>query len=103
MQWHKVKVGQIVKVYQDQFFPCDLLIINSSLPRGVCYIETKNLDGESNLKCKQAAKECLKLALDDQSTIINFQPATIECEKPNEFLYTFNGSLMVNKDIVAID
>lgn len=52
MQWHKVKVGQIVKVYQDQFFPCDLLLINSSLPNGVCYIETKNLDGESNLKHK---------------------------------------------------
>jgi magnesium-transporting ATPase (P-type) len=45
----------------------------------------------------------LKLGKDDQSAIINFQSATIECEKPNEFLYTFNGSLMVNKDIVAID
>lgn len=80
-----------------------MLLINSSLPNGVCYIETKNLDGESNLKHKQAAKECLKYTVDDQSAIINFQSASIECEQPNEFLYTFNGQLTINKDIVAID
>lgn len=29
-----------------------MMIIGSSLPKGICYVETKNLDGETNLKQK---------------------------------------------------
>jgi magnesium-transporting ATPase (P-type) len=42
----------IVKIFQDQFFASDLVLLNSSAPKGICYIETKNLDGETNLKHK---------------------------------------------------
>lgn len=31
--------------------------MHSSGENGVCFVETKNLDGESNLKMKTAAKE----------------------------------------------
>lgn len=34
-------------------FPADLLLISSSEPQGMTYIETSNLDGETNLKIKQ--------------------------------------------------
>jgi len=34
--------------------------LNTSEPNGVCYIETKNLDGETNLKQKNAHKDVLK-------------------------------------------
>ena len=34
-----------------------MIILNSSGPKGVCYIETKNLDGETNLKMKSAQKD----------------------------------------------
>ena len=37
--------------------PCDLLILKSSDENGVCYVETKNLDGETNLKIKLANKD----------------------------------------------
>lgn len=56
INWQKIKVGQIVKVHENEYFPCDLLVINSSLPKGICYVETKNLDGETNMKHKQADK-----------------------------------------------
>jgi len=43
-----------VKVFQDEFFPCDIVLLNSSLPKGIAYVETKGLDGETNLKAKQS-------------------------------------------------
>lgn len=56
-KWRNLKVGEIVQIKSDQYFPADLVIIKSSNPNGICYIETKNLDGETNLKHKQAIKE----------------------------------------------
>lgn len=52
MRSQEIKVGSIVKVRENEFFPCDMLILNSSIPKGICYVETKNLDGETNLKHK---------------------------------------------------
>ena len=45
------------KLTEDQPAPADLLIMNASEKNGMCYIETKNLDGETNLKNKSAPKE----------------------------------------------
>jgi magnesium-transporting ATPase (P-type) len=44
---------------ENEYFPCDMLLLNTSLPKGICYVETKNLDGETNLKHKQAEKKIL--------------------------------------------
>mmetsp|Transcript_41348 Transcript_41348/g.62997 ORF Transcript_41348/g.62997 Transcript_41348/m.62997 type:complete len:165 (-) Transcript_41348:241-735(-) len=78
---------------EKEYFPCDLLLIGSSLPKGICYVETKNLDGETNLKHKQVHKEILKLAGSEQEIFTHFSTAQIECEKENESIYTFQGNL----------
>ena len=47
-----VQVGCVVKIHENEFFPCDMFLISSALPKGIAYVETKNLDGETNLKHK---------------------------------------------------
>ena len=48
----ELEMGEIVEVKQDGIFPADLMLIDSNLPDGICYIETGTLDGEKTLKIK---------------------------------------------------
>ena len=50
--WKNIRVGEMIKVVDDEFIPCDILLIKVFDPKGVCFVETKNLDGETNLKVK---------------------------------------------------
>ena len=52
-----IQVGDLIKIYKDEFFPCDMFIMTTPDEKGQCYIETKNLDGETNKKIKFAKKE----------------------------------------------
>jgi len=90
-KWLDLRVGDIVKIYRDNQFPADLIILNSSAPKGICYIETKNLDGETNLKYKMARKETVD-TLKTPSDLKNFK-AMVLCETPNPALYNFEGAL----------
>ncbi|KAL8138104.1 hypothetical protein V2J09_004105 [Rumex salicifolius] len=90
MEWRDVRVGDIVKVEKDDFFAADLLLLSSSYEDAVCYVETMNLDGETNLKLKQALEGTASMIED--SSFQDFR-AIIRCEDRNASLYTFVGTM----------
>jgi P-type E1-E2 ATPase len=45
-----VAVGDIVRVDNDHAFPADLVFIAANTEDGLAFINTMNLDGETNLK-----------------------------------------------------
>lgn len=91
INWKDVKVGDIVHLSVNESVPADILILRTSDEQGLCYVETSNLDGESNLKQRQVVRG---FAAKQQ----NFQPfhftSTIECDAPNNQIYRFNGFIV---------
>lgn len=98
-EWKKIRVGDVVKVEKDNFFPSDLLMLSSSYPDGVCYVETMNLDGETNLKLKKSLERTVEL--DEDGEFANFQ-AKVRCEDPNSSLYTFVGNLEYAEELLPV-
>ncbi|KAK8939156.1 putative phospholipid-transporting ATPase 4 [Platanthera zijinensis] len=98
--WQKIRVGDIMKVEKDQFFPADLLLLSSSYDDGICYVETMNLDGETNLKVKRSLE--VTLPLDDDESFKDFT-GTIRCEDPNPNLYTFVGNFEFDRQVYSLD
>lgn len=98
--WQKIQVGDVVKVEKDQFFPADLLLLSTSYEDGICYVETMNLDGETNLKIKRALE--VTLPLDDDGAFKNFT-GLVKCEDPNPNLYTFIGNFEYDRQVHPLD
>ena len=48
--WRDVRVGDILRTLNEAYFPADIIILNTGEVNGTCLIESKNLDGETNLK-----------------------------------------------------
>lgn len=55
-----MKVGDVLKVEENDPLAADLIIMTTSKDN-ICYVETKNLDGETNLKPKSAPTETVNL------------------------------------------
>ncbi|KAK6043321.1 hypothetical protein COOONC_19174 [Cooperia oncophora] len=92
--WRDIRVGDLIRVDNDQLFPADLLLLSSSEPQGMCYIETSNLDGETNLKIKQALPATSSITTLD--ALIDFE-AKIECELPSRHVTEFSGNLILDE------
>ncbi|XP_058877411.1 phospholipid-transporting ATPase ID-like isoform X2 [Acipenser ruthenus] len=89
-KWMYVRVGDIIKLENNQFVAADLLLLSSSEPHGLCYIETAELDGETNMKVRQSLPVTSELG--DTSKLANFDGEVI-CESPNNKLDKFCGTL----------
>ena len=108
--WLDIKVGDLVKVENKEPFPADLVLLSSSEDQAMAYIETSNLDGETNLKVKSIPLTYIchnitqvRQSLTASGTLLGdsgraekmsqLTKAFVECEGPNKKLYDFAGSL----------
>ena len=101
-QWEKTQsgnlfIGEVVEVKQDDAFPADLILIDSSLPEGICFIETGTLDGEKTLKLKNSPTQTAGKLNVNEKKIDNFNmKGDVICDHPNPELYQLNGKLNIN-------
>ncbi|XP_061586600.1 probable phospholipid-transporting ATPase IM [Cololabis saira] len=90
-KWMNVQVGDVIKLENNQFVTADLLLLSSSEPLNLVYVETAELDGETNLKVKQALPVTGDLG-DDVEKLADFNGHVL-CEPPNNRLDRFKGTL----------
>ncbi|CAI2727843.1 unnamed protein product [Schistosoma spindalis] len=86
--WKDLEVGDLVKVLSNEGIPADLVLLASSEPQAMCYIETSNLDGETNLKLRQGLPVTTHLLTAGELSSFD---AVVECEPPNRKLDEFVG------------
>ncbi|KAH1111157.1 hypothetical protein GLYMA_04G129200v4 [Glycine max] len=86
-KWRDVRVGEVIKIKANETIPCDTVLLSTSDPTGVAYVQTINLDGESNLKTRYAKQETHGKE--------GFG-GVIKCEKPNRNIYGFLANMEVD-------
>ncbi|KAK3098825.1 hypothetical protein FSP39_023456 [Pinctada imbricata] len=99
--WHKVVVGDIIKMDNNQFVAADLLLLSTSEPHSLCYIETAELDGETNLKVRQALDDTAEMGNDIHK--LSAFDAELVCEAPNNNLSKFEGTMKWKNNTYPVD
>lgn len=88
--WKNIKVGDIVRIHNDDEIPADIILLSTSDNDGACYVETKNLDGETNLKVRQSLKCSLGIRTSRDIVRSRFW---VESEGPHANLYSYQGNM----------
>uniref|UniRef100_A0A668A2K0 Phospholipid-transporting ATPase n=1 Tax=Myripristis murdjan TaxID=586833 RepID=A0A668A2K0_9TELE len=76
-KWRHIQVGDVVRLKKNDFIPADILLLSSSNPNSLCYVETAELDGAGT--------------------------ALIECEEPNNRLDKFTGTMLWRRERYPLD
>ena len=97
IQSQHLLVGDVVYITEDEEFPADLLLLRSSeVKTGSCYIQTSNIDGETNLKQRVAAhKDYTQLLEESQMFQLD---VVVECAQPNNNIYNFDSTLKLPRE-----
>jgi len=82
-------------VKKDTEIPADLLLLNAEKGKDIVYVDTMNLDGETNLKEKYAFSK--------DYTIDRIQrelKGEVVCDAPNESLEDWDGNIHFNNQVL---
>ncbi|XP_039400743.1 phospholipid-transporting ATPase IC isoform X1 [Mauremys reevesii] len=100
-KWKDIQVGDVIRLEKNAFVPADILLLSSSEPNSLCYVETAELDGETNLKFKMSL-EVTDRYLQEENAMAEFD-GFIECEEPNNRLDKFTGTLFWRSRTYPLD
>lgn len=100
--WKDVRVGDILRIYNNDELPADVVILATSDEDNCCYVETKNLDGETNLKVRQALKYGSVVNKINKADDLISHEFEIESEGPHPNLYSYQGNLKYGDQQEAI-
>ncbi|KAJ8541648.1 hypothetical protein K7X08_002464 [Anisodus acutangulus] len=89
IQAQDVCVGNIVWLRENDEVPCDLVLIGTSDPQGLCYVETAALDGETDLKTRVVASACMGI----DSELLHKIKGVIECPTPDKDIRRFDANM----------
>uniref|UniRef100_A0A7N8WML9 Phospholipid-transporting ATPase n=1 Tax=Mastacembelus armatus TaxID=205130 RepID=A0A7N8WML9_9TELE len=91
-KWMDIQVGDVVRLKKNDFIPADIFLLSTSNPNSLCYVETAELDGETNLKFRMGLRVTDE-KLQEERQLAEFD-ALIECEEPNNRLDKFAGTML---------
>ncbi|KAI9508448.1 phospholipid-translocating P-type ATPase [Russula earlei] len=100
--WEDLRVGDFVKIVDHESIPADILICATSEDENVAFVETKNLDGETNLKSRHAvpALTHLRNAADCADPKNVFR---IECDRPEVQMHKLAATVVINDERHPVD
>jgi phospholipid-translocating ATPase len=100
--WEDLRIGDFVKIMDHESIPADILICATSEDDNVAFVETKNLDGETNLKSRNAvpALAHLRNAKACASAKNTFQ---IECDRPEVLMHKLTATVVINDERQPVD
>ncbi|CAG8559987.1 1273_t:CDS:2, partial [Cetraspora pellucida] len=102
VMWKDVRVGDFLFLKNGDAVPADAIILSTSEQNGTCYVETKDLDGETNLK----PRRCVSTdALNHIKSPEDCSKAMfwVDSEPPNSNLFSYNAKLTVVSVLPEMD
>lgn len=88
--WKKLEVGDVILLTENDQIPADIVVLSTSDQDGACFVETKNLDGETNLKARHSLKATMGIQREEDIEHAAFH---IDSEPPHANLYSYNAVL----------
>ena len=80
-----IKVGDIIKICQNERVPADLVLLQTTEKSGSVFIRTDQLDGETDWKLRKA------IAMTQKCQNLMSVSGEIVANPPNKLIYDFKG------------
>nr|KAJ3413279.1 hypothetical protein HK105_002124 [Polyrhizophydium stewartii] len=92
-----IQPGDLLYISKGEKFPVDAMILSTSYDDGTCFVETAELDGETNLKRRTATTQLASLNTLEAASSVS---GLIQCEHPNENLISFEGRATIRSPLL---